>query len=435
MRIALVVAATLLASCLLATASRTRAQAAGQSLSLPIYCAYSMPDGGSLDTSADGGPDNWSSPAEQIVWYGRLGGSGELRPTLSLDLPQGEQVTLRLKIGGQQRTASVAGAGTAATADFGAFAIPRAGDYAFTLAGVSRSGATYGRPQGLGLAGAPCAGAHFDLERQRGAPSVHLWYQIPQGRRVRWFYNEVTARRDPVASYYMACGFSRGYFGIQVNSPTERRIIFSVWDAGAEPKDRSKVALQNRVQLLAKGAGVFASGFGNEGTGGHSHLVYPWKTGHTYRFLVGALPDGRATVYTAYFYFPERRAWGLIASFRAPMDGGYLRGLYSFNEDFWGANGNLEREAEFGPQWAQTASGEWLDLRSAKFTFTSNGQRERLDRGAGVRGDRFVLWNGGYHTPEGPLAYLAPLGRAQAHGGPPTLPDSTTALRGPARAR
>jgi hypothetical protein len=48
---------------------------------------------------------------------------------------------------------------------------------------------------------------------------------------------------------------------------------------GKEAVDRNKVADSNKVQLLAKGDGVFADGFGNEGTGGHSHWVYPWKTG------------------------------------------------------------------------------------------------------------------------------------------------------------
>ena len=34
---------------------------------------------------------------------------------------------------------------------------------------------------------------------------------------------------DVLGSYFMANGFAQGYFGIQVNSPTERRILFSVW--------------------------------------------------------------------------------------------------------------------------------------------------------------------------------------------------------------
>jgi hypothetical protein len=107
----------------------------------------------------------------------------------------------------------------------------------------------------------------------------------------------------------MACGFARGYFGMQVNSRTERRIIFSVWDAasGSTAMDRSTVAADNYTQLVAKGDGVVAEVFGNEGTGGHSHL-YPWKTGSTQKFFVTATPDGSATVYSGYwFHLNDRR--------------------------------------------------------------------------------------------------------------------------------
>src|SRR5262249_5642640 len=145
----------------------------------------------------------------------------------------------------------------------------------------------------------------------------------------------------------------------------------------------------NRVRLLAKGEGVTASDFGNEGTGGHSHLVYPWKKDQTYRFLVSAKPEGTDTIYSGYFYFPEKRSWGLIASFRAPKDGGCLQGLYSFNENFAGANGQLRRLAEFGNQWVKTTNGEWLELHTAKFTHDPTGREDRTDYGAGVNHDRF----------------------------------------------
>jgi hypothetical protein len=147
----------------------------------------------------------------------------------------------------------------------------------------------------------------------------------------------------------MACGFARGYFGMQVNSEQERRVIFSVWDAGNEAVDRNKVADSNRVKLRGKGEGVEASDFGNEGTGGHSHWVYPWKAGKTYSFYVTALPDSasQTTSYAGYFFVPELQKWKLIASFSAPRDGKYLRGLYSFVENF-SVNGQLYRKAIFG---------------------------------------------------------------------------------------
>jgi hypothetical protein len=283
-------------------------------------------------------------------------------------------------------------------------AIPAPGYYRFALEGVSKEGKTFGEPQALLLSGPAAKDAQFNLKPSRCAPSVHLWYPVPNDTRVEWFYNEVTVKTDLLWSYYMACGFRRGYFGIQVNSPTERRIIFSVWDSGEEPVDRRKVAAEDRVQLVAKGEGVFSDSFGNEGTGGHSHLVYPWKTGKTYRFMVSARPTGTQTVYSGYFYFPEKQRWGLIASFRAPKDGGYLHGLYSFNEDFNGANGQQQRLAEFGNQWIKTADGKWLPLTTARFTHTRDGYTDRPDRGAGVTQGRFYLSNGGF-VPAPPIRY------------------------------
>lgn len=365
-------------------------------LRVPAYTAYFQPnvepDG--TDISAPAGVTGWADGKNTLVWYGELKASGKL--SLSLKLPEGDRSALRLTVAGQSVTAQVQGSGQDATVPLGSVTIPAPGSYRFTLTGLSKTGKTFGDIEALLLDGPAVQDAHFSQAETRGAPSVHLWYTVPKGVQVAEFTNEVTVKTDPIWSYYMACGFSRGYFGIQVNSPTERRIIFSVWDAGKEPTDRSKVARDDQVQLIAKGPNVFTDSFGHEGTGGHSHLVYPWKTGHTYRFAVTAQPDGTGTIYSGYFYFPERKAWGLIASFRAPKDGGYLHGLYSFNEDFNGANGFQKRQAEFGPQWIKTTDGTWAELRTAHFTHTKDGVKERLDRAAGVVGDRFYLSNGGF---------------------------------------
>ena len=125
---------------------------------------------------------------------------------------------------------------------------------------------------------------------------------------------------------------------------------------------------------------VVASGFGNEGTGGHSHLVYPWKKGQTYRFLVLAAPaDNHSTVFSGYFFFPERNEWGLIASFRAPKDGGHLRGLYSFSENFSGTNGQKLRRGAFGNTWVCDPSNQCRELTDVVFTPYPPGYKNRLD--------------------------------------------------------
>ncbi len=42
--------------------------------------------------------------------------------------------------------------------------------------------------------------------------SVHLFYSAPEGLA---FYNEVTVGQSAAGTYFMACGFDLGYFGIQ----------------------------------------------------------------------------------------------------------------------------------------------------------------------------------------------------------------------------
>lgn len=365
---------------------------------IPALTAYSEPNPESIDFPESGPVTGWSNSQTHLVWYGLLRQPGELHITVHLTIPQREQVTFAMKFDGQKSVMrTLSGNGSEQVVDFGSVKVDKTGKHKFDLTGVQHTGATFGSISSLQLSGSAAVDALFNTTSQRGAPSVHLTYVEPKDSQIEWFYNEITVEKDPIWSYYEACGFTRGYFGIQVNSPTERRIIFSVWDSSSEHDDRSKVASQNRVQLLAKGKDVFAGDFGHEGTGGHSHLVYPWKTGKTYRFLLHAHPEGSSTVYTAYFYFPEKHDWGMIASFRAPNDGQYLHHLYSFNEDFSGANGQMERLAFFGNQWVRTTDGQWHELTKAKFTHTAIGKyKERLDRGAGVEGDRFYLINGGF---------------------------------------
>lgn len=342
------------------------------------------------------------------VWYGELKQVGSL--TLDLEGRQGELFVEKVPAAGI-RIPSGAGKRLVGAKET---VTVTPGYWRFTVRG---------KAEALLLSGPAAKDAHFNLKERKNAASVHLMYPLDKETKAEWFYNEVTVRTEPLHSYYMACGFARGYFGIQVNSPTERRIIFSIWDSGNEGKDRSKVADEDQVKLLAKGEGVVASGFGNEGTGGHSHLVYPWKKDTTYKFLVHAQPvhvgGGQQTIYSGYFWFPEKRSWGLIARFRAPKDGNYLSGLYSFNENFWGDNGQLLRLAEFGPSWVRTSEEKWQELPTALFSCDATGRaKDRLDFAAGVaQSGRWFLSNGGFM--KNGVAYKDPLPPRKLHGKPP----------------
>jgi hypothetical protein len=303
-----------------------------------------------------GGVQNWTDAKQQLSYYFYARKAGDL--SIGLNLKNGVTGgSLQVAVAGQKFLVRVPASKTFKSVGAGTVHLADSGFYTITISALKKSGPgdrRYPIPFSLRSAGGQPA---FQCEVQEkcrvGSPEVPARGFCKSNS----FYNEITvpAGFDPVHTYYMACGFARGYFGIQVNSNTERRVIFSVWDAGKEAADRSKVADSNKVQLLAKGADVFADGFGNEGTGGHSHWVYPWKTGQTYRFLVTALADSasQTTIYTGFFFVPEVQRWKLIASFRAPFDGKNLRSLYSFNENFDGSNGQLQRKALFSNQWVQ----------------------------------------------------------------------------------
>lgn len=368
-------------------------------LRVPAFTAYTLPDADSARTSERSGLTRWTDPSQSVNWYGRFPETGDVTARVLVKLPKDAMSKLRLTVGGQARDVQVEGGGmdAAVSADFGSFPIAKAGYQRFMLECLNEKGQRFGDLEALVLEGGPVASAHFNLKERRNAASVHMNYPLPPDEKIQWFYNEVTGVADPVCTFYMACGFKRGYFGMQVNSPTERRIIFSVWDSGNEAVSRSKVSADDRVQLVAKGEGVDAGDFGNEGTGGHSHLVYPWKTGTVQRFLLGAKPvDDTHTLYAGYWWHPERNDWLLIAAMKAPKDGGWLSRLHAFSENFWGSTGHIQRKALYGNQWIRTADGRWIELKAATFSHDATGKADRMDRFMGVEDGRFFLSHGGF---------------------------------------
>jgi len=367
-------------------------------LRVPAFTAYLEPEVEGARVSARTGLTGWRDPGLKVLWFGELKAAGQLDAAVELRLAPGALSKLRLTVAGQAHEATGSGEGDKAVMlKFAAFDIKAPGHHRFTLESLNETGQPFGDLDALLLDGPAVADAHFNLKPRRNAASVHLFYPLPKGTNVAAFYCEVTALQDPLWSYYMACGWHRGYFGMQVNSPHERRIIFSVWDSGNEAANRAKVPDENRVKLLAKGQGVYAGDFGHEGTGGHSHLVYAWKTGEKQRFLVTAQrTNATFTIYSGYYFQPDKQAWRLISSWLAPKDGAWLRGLYSFSENFGGANGHLLRKALYGNQWIRTDQGEWIELTTASFSHDGTGNADRLDRFMGVENGQFFLSHGGF---------------------------------------
>ncbi len=375
-----------------------------QTITIPAYTGYAVPaekDESSM-FSEKNGVQNWTDTKQHLTYFFYIRKAGDL--TIGLNTKNTTAgTTLKLSVAGKDLLLNVPSSKTSKMIKAGSVTIKDSGFYSITISAVKKAGNTIADIQSIQLSGTATADIHFNPKERRNAASVHLRYPLPDSVKAVAFYNEITipAGADIVHSYYMACGFARGYFGIQVNSETERRVIFSVWDAGNEAVDRNKVADSNKVQLMAKGIDVFADGFGNEGTGGHSHWIYPWKTGQTYKLMVTALPDSatQTTTYTGYFFIPELQKWKLIACFRAPHDGSTLHNLYSFNENFVGLNGQLQRKAFFGNQWVQKENGQWKELTQSTFSYDATGKAgDRIDYGGGVADGKFYLWNGGFQN-------------------------------------
>lgn len=277
------------------------------------------------------------------------------------------------------------------------------------LQGISKEGNTFGEVQQL-IADNVTSKSNFvtnfsDYWGRRG-PSVHLGYALPTGD-TEWVYNEVTVPKDgeTMHSYYMATGFAEGYFGMQYNSPTERRILFSVWSP-FDTQDPKNIPAEQKIKLLRRGKDVHIGEFGNEGSGGQSFLVYPWKAGNTYKFLMHVRPDDKGnTVYTAYFYATEENSWKLIASFLRPMTNTWYKNPHSFLENFSPEQGYLSRKVFFGNQWARSKEGKWTRLTEANFTHDATASAQvRLDyQGGKTKDNRFYLKMGGFFNESVPM--------------------------------
>ena len=238
------------------------------------------------------------------------------------------------------------------------------------------------------------AGAVRADEKLKGIAcrSVHLGYSAPKGTA---FYNELTVRASADGTYFMACGWAKGYFGIQELASGKKVVLFSVWDPAAGD-DPAKVAPEKRVKMLHQGDGVRVKRFGNEGTGGQSFFDFDWKVDETYRFLVAARADGAdRTAYSGYFYLSEKKEWKHLVTFSTLTEKDQmLGGYYSFVEDFRRnrISTTKVRKADFGNGWVKSMAGEWVSLSKARFTADANPVTN-ID--AGLSGTQFYLATGG----------------------------------------
>ena len=357
----------------------------------------------------DKGWENWEHP--EAVWstYISVQKTGILKIDALLNVPAGV-TKMKWTINGVSKTVTAKGSDSKEY-EIGQWNITLPGYIKIDAQGISKTGDIFATVSELRLTGTATAGQTAFVKNNednyfhwgRRGPSVHINYDISEiSDDIEWFYNEITVPtgNDQIGSYFMANGFGEGYFGMQVNSTTERRILFSVWSP-FETDDPTSIPTDKKIILLKKGENVYTGEFGNEGSGGQSYLKYNWIAGQSYKFLLQAKPvKNNYTAYTAYFYAPDKKKWLLIASFSRPATSTYLTNLHSFLENFEPEKGFITRKALYHNQWVRTKTGNWIALSSMQFTGDATANKNyRLDYSGGEENGKFFLRNGGFFNP------------------------------------
>jgi len=348
------------------------------------------------------GITGWTDPSMRIRTYLRTETTGKLEISFIARVGSGKSV-FEMTFGGKTKTIEIENV-TFDTILLGEFEVAEPGYQPIELKGISKSSPAFAEIKEFILSGPVAEGkitcVRDDFYFGRRGPSVHLRYGIPSGSsEIQYFYNEITVPEgnDVTGSYFMANGFADGYFGMQVNSLNERRILFSVWSP-YKTDSPGEIPEEYRIILIKKGKDVITREFGNEGSGGQSYRKFFWKAGSTYRFLLKGKPSvNNSTDYTAWFFAPENGKWELIASFRRPKTNNYLKSLYSFLENFIPETGFITRKGFYSNQWIKNSSGEWLELTNARFTADATARKgSRLDYSGGSGKEGFFLMNCGF---------------------------------------
>ena len=355
-------------------------------------------DGAKVSTE---GIKSWTGPEAVLSSWFKVSQAGELKLFLKASATEGPSV-VKVTFGGKSFDVKVVDAAETVI-PVGSILLSEPGYVRVDLQGEKKEGTQFAGISELLIDGPAAREPLYfirDFEPYWGmrGPSVHMKYTLPE-EPIEYFYNEITVPEgeDKIGSYFMTNGFGEGYCGIQANSDKERRILFSVWSP-FETDDPKAIPEDHRIKLLAQGKDVHIGEFGNEGSGGQSYLIYPWKAGETYRVITRVHPDGKGnTAYYAWFFAPEENQWRLIAGFLRPQTNVWYTGAHSFLENFIPGQGYLERSVRFGNQWVRTAKGEWKELTEGMFTYDATARAGvRQDYAGGVADNMFFLRNGGF---------------------------------------
>ena len=352
----------------------------------------------------------WTDKSKSVVWY-LYQEPGKYQFSLDGQVKSGVNLPFELLISDAdaassfhkiQRTVELKGTGIRDTFHAGRVEIMKTGYYRYELKPKAdpQNAITL---HSLLFTAAGGKGEVHQTDYQ-SSPSVHLSFSTtaPTTKSYDWIYSEILVPKggDPLATYYEALGFYRGYMGIQTKSEHERRVLFSVWDSKDAEKDKS-IQKSDLVTLVAKGPETVTNNFGGEGTGGQSYNPKAnWKTGQPVHFLMNVLPDNNGSVVISAWYQLGTAPWVYVASWRAPKEHRYFDGFYAFIENYGYTNGWMRRMAYYYNSWGkQSGGGDWVSFNKVRFSHTDGKPGQRVDYEQGVSAkypDRFYMASGGY---------------------------------------
>ncbi len=375
---------------------------------------------------------NWNNPETVLSFYFKTSSAGELTLWVNGTAGSaGSSSKIKVTVNGTSHEVELKG-GNTTYYEAGNFNISAPGYTRVDIQGLTKSGANFGDIDGIAVAGAATQGEmHYSTYDQtadaywsRRGPSVHMNYTLP-AKNVEYFYNEVTVPEgnDVNGTYFMLTGFGEGYMGIQSiadgnGGNSTYRVLFSVWSP-YETDNPGDIPENMDVKILAKGDGVTAQNFGNEGSGKQSFMSYPWEAGKTYRTLVRVRPDGKGnTVYTGYFG-DEKGEWHLLSQLQRPQTDTWYTRPHSFLECFNPAQSFKPRSVVFGNQWVRDNNGNWYEVTESTFTCDNTGAKGiRTDFNGGVKDNCFYLQNCGFVNETTPYGSKF---KREAHGTAPVI--------------
>jgi hypothetical protein len=254
------------------------------------------------------------------------------------------------------------------------------------------------------------------------SPSVHLNFRSTASttRQYDWIYAEIMVPSggvSPLYTYWEALGFFQGYMGIQTNSETERRVLFSVWDA-TDREQYPDAGDELFVKLVNKATYTTANGFGGEGTGGQSYVgagrADTWVEDKPVKFLmnirqetVTPYENGKnllTILVSAWYQAHEEEGWRYVATWRQPVitsgTSKVFDGFYAFIENYSPDNGQMVRKGYYYNAFGrETSTNQWKHLNKVSFSNTDGNVGQRVDFEQGVAPespDKFYMLSGGY---------------------------------------